>query len=106
MKIDNSNKSLAPTTVSDTSSRTNSAKVTGQMDSQGAPSGVSVTLGSTSSQLRNIQSNFADTPMVDSKKIAEIKQAISEGRFQINSSAIADSLINNVEDLLNADGRD
>jgi len=37
---------------------------------------------------------------VDSARIAEIKQAISEGRFQINADAIADGLIDTARDLL------
>jgi negative regulator of flagellin synthesis FlgM len=45
------------------------------------------------------------SPTVDTKKVADIKQAISEGRFQINSSKIADSLISDVNDLITADKR-
>lgn len=39
---------------------------------------------------------------VDSARIAEIKQAISEGRFTINAEAIADGLIETARDLLHA----
>jgi negative regulator of flagellin synthesis FlgM len=46
--------------------------------------------------------DVANAPAVDAKKVAEIKQAISEGRFQINSAAIADGLISDVEELINA----
>lgn len=42
-----------------------------------------------------------EKPPVNSAKIQEIKQAISEGRFQINSEAIADRLIESARDLLN-----
>ena len=37
---------------------------------------------------------------VDSARIAEIKAAISEGRFRINAEAIADGLIDTARDLL------
>lgn len=106
MKIDNSNSNLPSASVSEATVRFNMVKLN-SAPSQAAPQeGVNVTLGSTTSQLRSIESNFANTPVVDAKKVAEIKQAISEGRFQINASAIADSLVNNVEDLLSADARD
>jgi negative regulator of flagellin synthesis FlgM len=49
-----------------------------------------------------MEASIANTPTVDAKRVAELKQAISEGRFQINSEAIADGLINNVEDMINA----
>lgn len=39
-------------------------------------------------------------PAFDSQKVAEIRKAISEGRFQINPERIADSLINSVQELL------
>lgn len=39
---------------------------------------------------------------VDGARIAEIKQAIAEGRFQINAEAIADGLIATARDLLNS----
>ena len=41
----------------------------------------------------------------DSQKIAEIRQAISEGRFQINPERIADGLINSVREMLRQDRR-
>ena len=66
-------------------------------------SGVNVSLGSASSQLRSMGADVnGGVPAVDAKKVAEIKQAISEGRFQINSAAIADGLSNDVEELINA----
>lgn len=33
-------------------------------------------------------------------KVAEIKAAIAEGRFQVNANAVADGLISTVQDLL------
>ena len=39
---------------------------------------------------------------VNSARIQEIKQAISEGRFKINPEAIADRLIESARDLLNS----
>jgi negative regulator of flagellin synthesis FlgM len=44
----------------------------------------------------------ASTSPVNATKVAEIKQAISEGRFQVNSGAVADSLIKSVTDLISS----
>jgi len=42
----------------------------------------------------------SETALVNSARIQEIKQAISEGRFQINPEAIADRLIETARDLV------
>lgn len=41
-------------------------------------------------------------PPVDSARVAEIKQAIADGRFSINTDAIADRLIDTARDLINS----
>lgn len=99
MKIDKSSSSLPSASVSESTARANTPKAA---ESPVAPKGVNVSLGSATSQLRSMESNIASAPLVDAKKVAEIKQAISEGRFQINSGAIADRLIGNVKDLISA----
>jgi negative regulator of flagellin synthesis FlgM len=100
MKIDKSNNGLPPSSLSESSTRTTPPKAA---ETQAAPKeGVNVSLGSTASQLRSMGTDMTGAPPVDAKKVAEIKQAISEGRFQINSGAIADNLINNVEEMINA----
>ncbi|MFA5825147.1 MAG: flagellar biosynthesis anti-sigma factor FlgM [Gallionellaceae bacterium] len=99
MKIEKSNNSLPPSSLSESTARAAAPKTA---DSQASPDGVSVTLGSATNQMRSMEVNIANAPMVDAKKVAEIKQAISEGRFKINSEAIADGLINNVEDMIGA----
>jgi negative regulator of flagellin synthesis FlgM len=47
----------------------------------------------------SLQSN--DQTTVNTAKIQEIKQAISQGRFKINPEAIADRLIETARDLVN-----
>ena len=46
-----------------------------------------------------------ERPPVNTARIQEIKQAISEGRFKINPEAIADRLIESARDLLNSSGK-
>jgi negative regulator of flagellin synthesis FlgM len=62
---------------------------------EGSASGA-VTLSAASTQLAGAGSGAP----VDGARIAAIKQAIAEGRFQINPEAIADSLIDTARDLL------
>ena len=47
----------------------------------------------------------SDRPPVNSARILEIKQAISEGRFKINPEAIADRLIESARDLVNSNSK-
>ena len=44
---------------------------------------------------------MASTPVVDMDKVNAIKQAISEGRFQVNNDVVADRLIDSVKELIN-----
>jgi negative regulator of flagellin synthesis FlgM len=43
---------------------------------------------------------MAETPVVDAARVAEIKRAITEGRFQVNPERIADGLLENVRQML------
>jgi negative regulator of flagellin synthesis FlgM len=40
--------------------------------------------------------------VVDAARVAELKQAISEGRFKVNAEAVADRLIDTVKELIRA----
>jgi negative regulator of flagellin synthesis FlgM len=50
-------------------------------------------------KLAKLESRFGDE--FDTRKIDEVRDAISEGRFQVNSGAVADKLIASVGELLN-----
>lgn len=58
-----------------------------------------VELSSMSARLQDAGASAADAP-ADAARVAEIKQAISEGRFQINPERIADGLIDSVRAML------
>lgn len=62
--------------------------------------GDQVDLSSMSARLQDAGATTADAPVVDAARVAEIKQAISEGRFQINPERIADGLLDSVREML------
>lgn len=100
MKIDKPSKPL-PATVAEGGMAHAAAK--GKSNPPPAaqqPSNTSVSLGSTATQLHSMESSMANTPVVNAAKIAEIKQAISEGRFKVNPEAVAGRLLNTVRDLI------
>lgn len=96
MKIEKSSNTPSPSASGVGSARTAGTK------SSPAPqqSGTNVSLGSTASQLGSMQASMANTPVADAGKVAQIKQAISDGRFQVNSGIVADRLIQSVHDLI------
>jgi negative regulator of flagellin synthesis FlgM len=59
--------------------------------------GERVDISSLSSRLQEV--GAGETP-VNAQRVAEIKLAISEGRFQINPERIADGLLSSVRDML------
>jgi len=60
----------------------------------------SVTLGSTAAQFHSMEKSMSTAPVVNASKVAEIKQAISEGRFKVNPEAVASRLLDTVRDLI------
>ncbi len=48
---------------------------------------------------RALSASAADTG-IDTKRVSDIQQAISDGRFQINAGVVADKLIASVHELL------
>lgn len=63
----------------------------------GATASERVDISSLSARLQEV--GAGETP-VNAQRVAEIKQAISEGRFQINPERIADGLLASVRDML------
>lgn len=100
MKIDKSSTPLPLTPVGEAKARAAIANPSDNAPSAAASS-TNVNLGTTSAQLRSMGGSVANSP-VNASKVAEIKQAISEGRFHVNASVVADSLIRSVTDLISA----
>lgn len=100
MKIDKPGKPLPASStgagVTHTPGKGKSAPVASVQPS----SSTNVSLGSTSTQFNSMESDMANVPIVDAAKVAQIKQAISDGHFTVNSGVVAEHLISTVRNLL------
>jgi negative regulator of flagellin synthesis FlgM len=76
------------------SGRTKSATQTSRAPA--SPAGDQVELSS----LAALQETGATTAPIDTARVAEIKQAIVDGRFQVNPERIADGLLESARQLL------
>lgn len=102
VKIEKSPKPLPASSGGEGKARAPTAKPAGGGAQSSSTAGTSVHLGATSSQLLSMETSMANTPVVDVAKVAEIKQAISENRFQVNSGVVADRLIETVKELISS----
>lgn len=77
-------------------------KVRKNSSSQGAtkPSGDRVELTSTAAQVQALESSLASVEVIDAKRVDQIKQQISEGRFSVDPEIVADRLVAAVKDLV------
>lgn len=96
MKIDNSVKSLGGVPAGEA----RASAVKGKAAAPAAPAGAQVELSPLASRLQEIESTMANVAVVDVERVAEIKQAISEGRFKVDAGKVADSLIQSVRQML------
>ncbi|MBU6494539.1 flagellar biosynthesis anti-sigma factor FlgM [Pandoraea sp.] len=66
--------------------------------------GDAVSLSPLASHMQALQTQLAQSGAadIDTARVAELKQAISEGKLAINPDKIASGLINSVRDLLSA----
>jgi len=97
MKIDNAIPSSTPVTrVTETPGRQGAVART----PSGASSGDSVAITSLSARLNELEGVLAGVPVVDGAQVQAIKDAISQGRFQVDSEVVADRLLSSVKELL------
>lgn len=100
MKIDNSAKPLGPVPSPAGPRVTGTRPVATGASAANPASGQASTVVSTT-----MDAVGGSEPVFNSQKVAEIRQAISEGRFQINPERIADGLISSVREMLAQDRR-
>jgi len=100
VKIDKTSNTLPASSAADGSARAAGKDRPAPASAQQKSGSTSVSLGSTATQLQSMENSMANAPVVDAAKVAEIKQAIAEGRFQVNTSVVADRLIATVRDLI------
>lgn len=97
MKIDNSISSVPSPAVSEARTRPSekaAANASAGVDNNVRLSGLSARLQSSE-----------EAPSFDAARVAQIKQAIADGKFQINTGAIADRLISSARELVNSGRR-
>lgn len=100
MKIDKPGKALPVGSAGEPRGRVPTKGPSTPSASAQPASSTSVSLGSTAAQLSGLESSMTNTTIVDAGKVAEIKQAISDGHFKVNSGVVADQLIKTVRDLI------
>lgn len=98
MKIENSAKSIGPGQGAEASRATGARPVATGPVAGPSSAGEAAAVVSTS-----FQAVSGSAAPFDSRKVSEIRQAISEGKFQINPERIADGLINSVREMLGQD---
>lgn len=91
MKIDNSLKSVGTPAGESRTVKSDSTSAPAKVPE----TGVSVELSGASTQLTSGE-------VVDAARVAEIKQAMSEGRFKVNPDVVAERLLQTVQDLITA----
>jgi len=52
-----------------------------------------VSLTDTAARMRSLENTVSTMPVVDSQRVAEIKQAIMEGTYEINPERIAEKML-------------
>jgi negative regulator of flagellin synthesis FlgM len=97
MKIDPTLKTVAPSAVNEQRHR--------QDKVPGSPAGKpreEVELSALSTQLHEIEAQLEAGQPFNSTRVAEIKRALAEGRFDIDSEIVADRLIDATREFLRA----
>lgn len=97
MKIDKAMQPVNKISVNDGKKRvdTTSSSKSGQVSEN-----TQVHISSQASQLRSAQGSPASGAVIDTARVQEIKQAISEGNFKVNPEVVADRLLETVRELI------
>jgi negative regulator of flagellin synthesis FlgM len=91
---------LNGTTPVQSTSRTSSTKETSAIEATSAvskttaPSGEAVYLSDGAQKLQQISDSLRDQPTVNSARVAELKAAIADGSYQVDTQRVASKMIN------------
>lgn len=97
MKIDPTARINPPGVVND--ERTKAGKQNESADAKGRSD---VQLSALSSQMKNIEASLGVEEPIDSRRVAEVKAAIAEGRFEVNAEKVAERLVAATREFLGA----
>ena len=98
MKIDSGIPTSTPVTrVSETPNRSGAVA---RSPGGGSAASDSVEITSLSARLQQLEGVLAGVPVVDSAQVQAIKDAIRDGRFQVNSEVVAERLLSSVKELV------
>ncbi len=103
MKVDKSIKSTAATPVKGGGQASSTQTTPSSVPKEGTGVGGATTNSGTQVHIGvtgQLQGAIAAAPALDMNKVAAIRQAISEGRFQVNAHAVASGLIHSVRQLV------
>ncbi|WP_287813518.1 flagellar biosynthesis anti-sigma factor FlgM [Pseudomonas sp.] len=91
-QVSTSTRTSGTTGTTDTSASTTASTTTA---STGTTSGgESVHLSSEAQQLQKITDKLRDQPTVDSARVAQLKAAVADGSYKVDSSRVASKLLN------------
>ncbi len=97
MKIDKAIQPVSNISVNDGKKRVDA---TSSSKSGQASESTQVHISSQASQLQSAQSSSASGSVVNTARVEEIKQAISEGDFKVNPEVVEDRLLETVRELI------
>lgn len=97
MKIENSIQPITGVSTNDGHKRVDKANGAGPNP---GPTQENVHLSSLSKQPQIVDNNIVSSGVIDTTKVQEIKQAISDGSFKVNPEAVADRLLETARELI------
>jgi negative regulator of flagellin synthesis FlgM len=102
VKIDNNLRLVGNGSINESTPK--AARNGGTADATGG-SRQPVELSPLAAQLQAIEASLSDVPVVDTARVEEIKTAIADGKFTVDTGRIADRLIETARELVNAHRR-